>query len=592
MRAMRKCAGWIGLSLVLAGCVPGVVAGSAEAAFAELTARYLDQAPGLSPVQATGWGDHRFDQKLDDLSPAARERERGFLREMLNALDRVAVSDLPRAGQVDAALLREHLESGLWHLDVFQEWAWNPVQYTGLAGGSIYNLMAREFAPLPERLRSVRARLEQFPRFLEQVRSTLEPARVPRVHAETAVKQNRGVLSIIEEMVLPQLGALEPSERGELEAAIKRARTAVEAHQEWLERELLPAAKGDFRIGAELFDQRLRFALQTSLTRAEVRQRAESEYERVRLEMFRVAREVYRKEYPETEFPRRPSRAYRQAIIRAALEVAYRRLPSRDAVVETAREQLAAATEFIRRKGLVELPDDPVEIILMPEFQRGVSVAYCDSPGPLDAGQKTFYAVSPIPDDWTSEQVASFLREYNWYSLQDLTMHEAMPGHYLQLAHANRYPSKLRALLGSGTFIEGWAIYGEKMMLEAGYLEGDPLARLINLKWYLRGITNALMDQAIHCDGMTREEAMKLMLEGGFQEEREAAGKWVRAQLTSTQLSTYFVGFQEVTDLRREAEAAWGDQFTLRRFHDRVLAHGSPPVHLLRGLVLDTQGSP
>lgn len=586
MKAIQEWAARVSVSVaVLVG--PVAMAGSAEAAFRELTARYLDQAPALSPVQATAWGDHRFDQELDDLSPAARERTRAFHQSMLRALDGIAVSELSRAEQVDATLVRDHLKSALWHQEAFQEWAWNPVRYTGLTGGAIYNLMAREFAPLAERLRSVRARLEQFPRFLKQVRSTLEPARVPRVHAETAVKQNRGVLSIIEEMVMPQLGALGSSERGELEAAIRAARTAVEAHQAWLEETLLPAAKGDFRIGPELFDQRLRFALQTPLTRAEVRQRAEAEYERVRQEMFEVAREVYLERYPETDFPRRPSRAYRQAIIRAALEVACRRLPARDAVVETAREQLAAATDFIRREGLAELPDDPVEIILMPEFERGVSVAYCDSPGPLDVGQKTFYAVSPIPEDWTGEQVTSFLREYNWYSLQDLTMHEAVPGHYLQLAYANRYPSKLRALFGAGTFIEGWAIYGEKMMLEAGYLEGDPLARLVNLKWYLRGITNALMDQAIHCDGMTREEAMKLMLEGGFQEEREAAGKWVRAQLTSTQLSTYFVGFQEMTDLRREAEEAWGDQFSLRRYHDQVLAHGSPPVPFLRALVLD-----
>ena len=216
----------------------------------------------------------------------------------------------------------------------------------------------------------------------------------------------------------------------------------------------------------------------------------------------------------------------------------------------------------------------------------GVSVAYLDSPGPLDKGQSTFYAVAPLPADWTGEQVRSFLREYNLYSLQDLTIHEGVPGHYLQLALSNRYPSTLRGVLGSGPMIEGWAVYAERLMIDEGYQDNDPLQRLIMLKWYLRAVTNAIIDSAIHVDGMTRDEAMQLMIEGGFQEEREAAGKWVRAQLTSSQLSTYCVGYQEWVELRKAVETAWGDEFTLRRYHDQVLSYGSPPVKYIRALVL------
>ncbi|MEE8583624.1 MAG: DUF885 domain-containing protein, partial [Acidobacteriota bacterium] len=267
-------------------------------------------------------------------------------------------------------------------------------------------------------------------------------------------------------------------------------------------------------------------------------------------------------------------------------EVAYRSLPGRGEIVSLAKQQLQQATDFVRQKDLVTVPDDPIEVILMPEFQRGVSIAFCDSPGPLDVGQKTFYAVSPIPDNWTDQQVQSFLREYNTFSMQDLTIHEAMPGHYLQLALSNRYPSTLRALLASGPFIEGWAVYAEQMMVEQGYLEGDPRMKLINLKWLLRAVTNAMMDEAIHCGDMSRDEAMRLMIEGGFQEEREAALKLVRAQLTSAQLSTYFVGYQELVDLRREVEQAWGGRFSLRRYHDQLLSYGSPPVQFVRALML------
>jgi hypothetical protein len=261
--------------------------------------------------------------------------------------------------------------------------------------------------------------------------------------------------------------------------------------------------------------------------------------------MYELSKTIYTRKHPLTAFPDEPDEAYKQVVIRAALEEAYEALPPRDGIVDVAKQQLQQAIDFVIERDIVEMPEEPVEIIVMPEFQRGVSLAYLDPPGPLDRNQPAFYAVAPLPEDWTDDQVESFLREYNLYSIQDLTMHEAVPGHYLQLAHSNRYPSILRSVLWSGSFVEGWAAYAEQVMIEAGYQDNDPLQKLIMLKWYLRVITNAIIDSAIHVDGMTRDEAMKLMVEGGFQEEREAAGKWVRAQLTSAQLSTYFVGYQE-----------------------------------------------
>ena len=252
-----------------------------------------------------------------------------------------------------------------------------------------------------------------------------------------------------------------------------------------------------------------------------------------------------------------------------------------------AKSTTAEATEFVRKHDLISLPDAPVQIILMPEFQRGVSVAYCDSPGPLDKHLDTFYAVSPIPDEWSDEQTTSFLREYNTRSIHELSIHEAMPGHYVQIWHSNKHPSVLRAVLSSGSFVEGWAVYAEKVMADAGYLDKDPLYHLVQLKWYLRVIANALLDQAIHVDGMSREDALKLMTEQTFQQEREAAGKWTRAQLSSTQLPTYFVGVQEHFDLRREVEQREGSAFNLKRYHDRVLSFGSPPGRFVRQLMLD-----
>jgi uncharacterized protein (DUF885 family) len=538
-------------------------------------------------VSATFLGDHRFDDQLDSVTAEAREEERAFLGRIIAELDAIERTELSRANQVDALLLENKLDEDLWSLEVLQEWAWNPLVYTGLSGGALYGLLAREYAPLEQRLARVADRLEQFPRLFEEIRATLEPARVPRIHAETAVSQNRGVLSILDNQVVPHLDVLPERERARLEKAMETGREAVDIHQQWLEEELLPAAAGDFRIGGELFDVKLGFALQSKMAREEIRRRAEERMIRVRAQMYELAQEILAERDPSASWPQKPSEEEQQTTIQAALEVVYEVRPERGGIVDTAKRSLAQATEFATEKVIVTVPADPVEIIVMPEFRRGVSLAYCDSPGPLDKGQMTFYAVSPMPEDWTPEQEESHLREYNDMSVQVLTIHEGVPGHYLQLAHANAYPSTLRAVLSSGPFIEGWAVYSEGVMQRQGYLGGDPKFHIILLKWYLRDIANALIDQAIHVDGMTRDEAMELMVTRAFQEEREASGKWVRAQLSSAQLSTYFVGFLEHTDLRAEVEEAEGESFELQRYHDTVLSFGSPPVHYARALMLD-----
>jgi len=563
------------------------VATPTDTAFENLAAEYLGDLPNLSPVVATLIGDHSADDKLDEVDAAARREKLELLQEYRAAVAALDRDQLSRANQVDAELLLHDLESSIWNIETFQEWAWNPLYYVSLSGSSIYGLMARDFAPIETRLANAAARLEQLPRFLAQARSSLEPQRVPKIHAETAVQQNPGLGTIIDTMIVPRMDALDAAARNRLSAAIEIGRNAVAEHQTWLEDELLPRAAGDFRIGAELYDAKLKYVLNSSLGRREITARAERAYEDVRNAMYTVARTIYAAKHPYTAFPDNPDEAYKQAIIRAALEEAYQKLPPRDGIVEIARANLEQASNFVVEHNIVTMPEEPVEIIVMPEFRRGLFVAYLDPPGPLDREQPAFYAVAPLPEDWTAEQVESFLREYNLLSIQNLTLHEGVPGHYVQLALSNRYPSMLRSVLWSGTFVEGWGVYAERMMIEQGYLEHDPLMTLINLKWYLRTVTNAIIDSAIHVDGMSREAAMRLMVEGGFQEESEAAGKWVRAQLSSAQLPTYFVGFQEHIELRAEIEAAWGEEFTLRRYHDQLLSYGSPPVRFVRALMLD-----
>lgn len=558
-----------------------------DAKFADLSKRWLDGFLALNPVGATQQGDHRFDAELDDLSAAGRAKYVDFARKTLAELDAIDAAKLSRENQIDAAILRNQLQSDIWGMDTLQAWAWDPQVYSGLAGGAIYNLMAREFAPLPERLKSATARMEKLPTLFAQMRENIDPARVPKIHAETVARQNAGVISLVEQFIVPNADQLQGEDRKRLDAAVENLRKAVAEHQLWLDKTLVPNAKGDFRIGQQLYDDKLKFALMSSLSRAEIKQRAEAELVRVRGEMYRIAQQVLKDKPGAPPLTDGASEDQQQKAIEAALELAYADKPARDKVVETAKATLAQATEFTKAKDLVTVPDDPVEIILMPEFQRGVAVAYCDSPGPLDKGLKTYYAISPIPDDWTDAQTDSFLREYNTRMIHLLSIHEAMPGHYLEGAFSARYPSTLRGVLRSGMFAEGWAVYTETVMMEAGYLDNDPLFHLMRYKFYLRAVANAILDQGVHVDGWSKEQAMELMVKRTFQQEREAEGKWVRAQLSSAQLPTYFVGVQEHFDLRKAMEAKLGKDFKLKAYHDQVLSYGAPPVRFVRAMMLD-----
>jgi uncharacterized protein (DUF885 family) len=259
--------------------------------------------------------------------------------------------------------------------------------------------------------------------------------------------------------------------------------------------------------------------------------------------------------------------------------------PDDGTVVPYAQEILGEATDFVKQHNLVTVPSVPLDVIAMPEFKRGVAIAYCDSPGPLDKNGKTFFAVSPTPKDWSKERKESFFREYNNFMIHDLTVHEAMPGHYLQLAHANEFraPTLIRAIFRSGPFIEGWAVYCEQMMAEQGY--GGPEVKIQQLKMRLRAIANAILDQSIHAGNMDEKEAMDLMMNQAFQQEGEAVAKWKRARLTSAQLSTYFVGATEHLDLRAADQKKLGKDFDLKKYNDQVISYGSPPVKYVRELM-------
>ncbi len=560
---------------------------AADQAYERVAQRYMNEMLALDPVDASQLGDHRFDSLINDESPPGRARTVALARALLADLDKVDTAQLTRSKQVDAHLLRHALEYTVWQVETFRDWSWDPLTYTSLAGDAIYLLLARDFAPVSVRMTHVTARLQAWPQLFAQERAALDAAKVPLINAQTAISQNAGLSELLDQVVVPEVKKLTPAQQARVNQAIAGARTAVAEQQTWLQKTLLPQAKGEFRLGAQRYDEKLRFELDSPLSRQEIRTRAEAAIATKRTQMYDIARQVLAGRPAAPALPEKPTPDQQQSAIAAALELAYAQHPARDQVVAAARTALAQATAFVKAKDLVTVYPDPLDVIIMPAFQQGVSLAYCDAPGPLARGQETYFAVSPIPANWTDAQVRSYLREYNTRAIHELTIHEAMPGHYVQLAHANRFSSPIRAVMQSNAFVEGWAMYGEQLMSEQGYMDHDPLMRLVHLKWDLRATANAVLDQAVHVDGMTREQAMHMLMHDTFQEEREAAAKWVRVQVTSTQLATYFVGFQEHLALREEARQRWGAAFNLKRYHDTELAFGSPPVRYVRELMFD-----
>jgi len=552
-----------------------------QAAFIALGERYIQTLAQQNPVAATMLGSHEHDGDLPDITAAGRSARLTQARAMLGELEAIDRSALTPDQQVDAALLDNALRYEIWRVEELQEWAWNPQVYNDTASYAVYSLVARDFAPWPDRLTSAIERMEKLPAFFAEARRQLDPARVPKVHAEIVAQQTSGIMETVNAALLPEAEKIQGVERSRFDAALGGLKAAVAEHQKWLDEVLVPGAKGDPRIGPELYDAKMRFALMSPLSRSELKQRAQAAFLATRTEMYALAQEIGD---CGKNLPAALELAQQQAI-ECALALSYQHRPTRDRLEAETREALAEAAEFTRRESLVAMPEGSVQIITMPRFWQGNAVAYDDPPGPLEPHLPNYFAVSPVPDEWTDEQATSFLSEYNDYMLRDLAIHEGVPGHYLQLDHARRHPDLLRSVLESGPFIEGWAVYAEGAMADAGFMDGDPLFKLTVLKMRLRSIVNTLLDIGIHTEGMTREEAMDLMMKGAFQQEREAAGKWTRANLTSVQLLSYFTGYTEHMALREEAKRRWGNEFTLRRYHDAVIGHGSPPVKYVRALM-------
>ncbi|MEU3016083.1 DUF885 domain-containing protein [Nocardiopsis sp. NPDC007018] len=551
--------------------------------FRDVAERVLDALLADDPEWALGLGDTRWAHRLTDHSDEADSLRVSLLTDALGSLDEIDPDLLAADDLVDLEMLRTRVSADLWHTTELRPRSWDPLVHS--PGEVLYTLVERELLPPQERLAALTARCAALPAYLETARTRLsEGPGMPRVHVETALGRLEGARAMLTRD-LPALAARFP---GAAPAGLEEARTAalaaLDAHTSWLrvEREF---ADADPRLGARRFAAQLWYTLDSELTPEALLVRAESDLLATE-EALAEAASAYADE---------PSRPGQVAEVLAALADEF--AIGAEEVVPACTGALAHLRTRVRELDLATVHDDPVEVVPMPDARRGVAVAYCDAPGPLapDARtQPTLVAVAPPPEEWDAERRASFLREYNAGLLRDLMVHEAMPGHALQLAHAARHRggTRVRSALGSGTFVEGWAVHAEEVLAGHGWTDGtDPASRranlglrLVQLKMRLRSVLNAILDVRVHTEGLTEREAVALLTERGHQEEGEAVGKWRRALLTSAQLSTYYVGYAEVSDIARDLARARPHE-PVGRLHDAMLAHGNPSPRHLRTLL-------
>lgn len=565
--------------------LPQAIAQESEARkLTEWFKAYIEKVMSDEPMTATRLGDHRYDDRLEDLSPDARkarlDRDKSALADLKKSID---PKKLELADRVDFEILARHLESRIWLTENFRTYEEDPRVWGDYLTESVYLLLVQSTLPKEKNFENALKRMKEIPAVVETARATI--GNPPKVKTETAILQTRGAIDFYTREIYLITGR--KTDDAELKAATEPVVAALKKHLAFLTEQVLPRSGENWRVGRELFEKKLDYDLDSGLTAAEVLAEAEKEAEQVEREMFVIARQMWAQAYPGVVIPPDDAKGRRETIAKALAATA-KVHGSPETLVTDAKATVADITKFIRAKDILRLPEpDRCAIIEMPEFMRGNSVAYLNPAPPLDILARSEYAISPPPADWTAQRVESFLGEYNAAMLKVLTIHEAYPGHYVQLEYANRVPSLIRRVLGSGTYSEGWAVYTERMMLDQGFGEGDLALRLNQLKFYLRAVCNAILDHKMHCSGMTDEEARALLMDRAFQTEGEAVGKIIRSKQSSAQLSTYFVGRTAFHRLRQAVQREQGEKFDIGRFHEAVLEQGSVSVKYLPELVRD-----
>jgi uncharacterized protein (DUF885 family) len=557
------------LALLCGSCATTKSDAGKVSGFDKLTGDFVYGNLALSPVSATQAGYHShdgiaLDETLDDFSPAGIAAERGMLTGFQTRIAALDPKTLDQEQAADLDIMKSNLGLSLLELDSIQSYKHNPTVYVELAGSALFAPFELNYAPVEKRFEHITKRLEKLPALFEQAKGNLVDA--PEVWNRVAQEENAGNIDLIDKDLR---AAVPAGQKAAYDAAATKAIAALRDFNAFL-KDTLSKKTSDWRLGKDKYARKFEYTLAVGKPPEQLLAEAEAELKNTREEMAKLAA-------PKT--------------VKQALDEIAKQHATPDTYMAEAKKSLEQATAFVREKGLLTLPTQGnLQVIETPEFMRGIYAVGGFNPAPaLEPQLGAYYWVTPIPKGWAKDRVESKLREYNNFGLQHLTVHEAMPGHYVQFEYANQVQPQsrraLRSIFGNGPYVEGWAFYTQQMMVDQGYLADQPGMKLTLYKQLLRGISNTILDIRLQTMGMTDQQALDLMINDTYQEKEEATAKLQRAQLSSCQLPTYFAGWKGWLDARERFKQKQGSAFSLREFHERALKESAVPLPALNRLL-------
>lgn len=579
---IRKLSVLIAFTLFILGCQkdgPGAMLGAkGDEAFTTYEGHFLDALWKVNPDKATSEGYHKYDSLLTIPGEKSREAILNFVKVQQDSLSRFEIKDLSESNKMDYQILQNQLEYTNWQITVLKGWQWNPTQYVAIS--TFAHILNEHYAPLDKRLRNFYQKMADLPAYYKEAEKQIKDP-VPEL-TNLAIDQLNGGLPILEKDFADSLKKtkIPAAEQTKMTDRAKLAADAIRAHVAWL-KNIKSANPRSFRLGKTLYEDKFKYEIQSAYGAQQLYNMAFERKKAVHKEMAKLSRQLWPKYFGKQAMP-----ADSLNLIARVLDTLSAKHASVDDFQPSIERLLPKLSAFVTEKNLLTLdPSKPLQVRKNPAYFGNVAGASLSAPGPYDKNGNSYYNIMSLAG-MAPEKAGSLLREYNNYTLQILSIHEGIPGHYAQLVYANKAPSLIKSIFGSGAMVEGWAVYGEEMMLDAGY-DPSPEMRLMWYKWHLRSVCNTILDFAVHCNNMTKEGALQFLTREAFQQQAEADGKWKRVSVSSVQLDSYYDGYKEIIDLRDAYKAKVGaDKFKVKEFNEKFLSYGNAPVKLIRGAML------
>jgi hypothetical protein len=583
-RAARAAAAFAASLVVLGGTRGGA---DGQPAFASLAQSFVDASERRDPLFADQLGIHRYDNRLDDYSARGHAARMAWLRGWRERIAERTRHGLSPDDDADAHALLDAIDLELYEDATVRPIRTDPTVYTGVIGEAVYSLTGRHFAPPEVRLNPLPDRLARIPGVVAAAEANL--TRPSRAATLQAIDENDGNIAMYQGLPA-EIRQAAPATQRAAEQALPAALASLRGFSSFLRHTLLPRSDGNPRVGARVYDRELLLEDGTDESRAQLVADAQADFDANRAEMLRLALPLDREFFPNATADESKSNAV-DIVVRRVLDRLALEHPRRDTILTAARDDVASNEAFLNAHPVVVLPQpSTLYVAPTPAFMAGFSGASLDPAGPFTPLAESYYYIDRIPASWSGARIASYLRDFNDYELRMLSIHEAVPGHYVQFRYNDRVPSIVRRAFANGSFVEGWAVYGEGMMLDAGYGGGDPRLRLFQLKWRLREEADLLIDAAFHTGDLNEGRCDDLLERQAYQEKSEAQTKWHRLQLSHVQLTSYFVGLDAIRRAEAAQRAKLGGSFDVARFNAALLAMGSvEPRYIQRLLARYTQ---